>query len=151
MTRWSNMPYPKQIQRRIRILWGVIVCMLIFMVVVGETGGDSRIMTRLAETMSRILYFGGLIFVGVRIAHNKKLLKDRLRMKEQAMEEQDERNRYLHQLSGGYVMDAMLLVLWAATLTASLYDMSAFHMGFGLLVTAVILKAGAYWLGSRKS
>lgn len=150
MKRFERMTYTEQIRLRTRALWWLVAAMLVYMVIVGETGGDSRMMTPLAEAVSRILFFGGLVFIGCRIAHNKKLLKSRARLKEQMEAERDERSRYLHDKSGGVVMDAMLVCLLFATLTASLFNMAAFYTAGGLLAAAVCLKAGAYWVFSRR-
>lgn len=76
--------------------------MLVYMVIVGELGGgDSRMMTDFANAASDILFFGGLIFVFYRIFRNKRLLKNQMLLKEQLQMEEDERNQYLHDKSGG--------------------------------------------------
>lgn len=141
--------YADRLRRRVRILWCVVVLMLAYMVIVGETGGDSRIMSRLAETVSRVIFFGGLAWVVASIVRTNKLLKSRAAMRESQLQEQDERNRYLHDKSGGTVMDILLLILLFTTLTASLYNMPAFYTSFALLATAVLLKGGAYLLYTR--
>ena len=68
---------------------------------------------------------------------------------EQMLEETDERNRYLHDKSGGLVLDILLACLLFITLTASLFDMTAFYVSFAILAVALILKAGAYLCYSR--
>lgn len=150
MTRWSDMPYTQQLRWRIRLQWTGIVLLLALMVIVGETGGgDSRFITRLADSTSTLLFFGGIAYLGVRIYLNKKTLADRLRLREKALTEQDERNRSLHLRSGGFVMDVMLLVLYITTMLTGLYNMAAFHTAFGLFLAAIALKAAAYWHCSR--
>ena len=79
-----------------------------------------------------------------RILHNKKLLQNRLLLKEQMLAETDERRRYLHDKSGGIVLDILLVCQLFITLTASLFDMSAFYVSFATLIVALVLKAGAY-------
>ena len=143
--------YAGRLRRRVGILWGVLALMLVYMVVVGETGGDSRIMSRLAQIVSRVIFFGGLIWVAAAIVRTNKLLKCRAAMRESQLRELDERNRYLHDKSGGAVMDMMLLALLFTTLTASLYNMPAFYTAFALLAAAVLLKGGAYLHYSRVS
>ena len=139
-----------KIKWRIRILYLLLIAMLVYMVTVVELGGgDSRIMTDLASQFSRIVFFGGMIYVITRIVHNKKLLGNRLLRKEQMQEETDERNRYLHDKSGGIVLDILLACLLFITLTASLFDMTAFYMSLAILAIAVVLKAGAYLCYSR--
>ncbi len=145
MRNYKNIDYIAQIKWRIRILYLLLIAMLIYMVAVGELGGgDSRIMTNLANRFSRIVFFGGMAYVISRIVHNKKLLRNRLLLKEQRLEETDERNRYLHDKSGGIVLDILLACLLFITLTASLFDMTAFYVSFAILVIALVLKTGAY-------
>ena len=46
MKPWSERPFSQVIRLRIRVLWGVIALMLVYMVAVAELGGgDSRRMT----------------------------------------------------------------------------------------------------------
>lgn len=150
MRNYKTPSYGTQIKWRIRILYLLLIAMLVYMVAVAELGGgDSRIMTDLADRFSRIVFFGGMVYVITRIAHNKKLLRNRLLLKEQMLEEADERNRYLHDKSGGMVLDILLACLLFITLTASLFDMTAFYVSFAILVIALVLKAGAYLCYSR--
>ena len=150
MRNCKAMDYETKIKWRIRILYLLLIAMLVYMVTVVELGGgDSRIMTDLASQFSRIVFFGGMIYVITRIVHNKKLLGNRLLRKEQMQEETDERNRYLHDKSGGIVLDILLACLLFITLTASLFDMTAFYMSLAILAVALILKAGAYLCYSR--
>lgn len=144
--------YTDRIRWRIRLLWVLIVAMLVYMVVVVELGGgDSRRMTELAAVTSRIIFFGGLIYVGTRIHHNRKLLKDMALLKEQRQLEMDERNRYLHDKSGGIVVDLLLLILLFVTNTTALFDMAAFYTAFAILAAAVVLKGVTYLIYSRIS
>ena len=150
MRNCKAMDYETKIKWRIRIMYLLLIAMLVYMVTVVELGGgDSRIMTDLASQFSRIVFFGGMIYVITRIVHNKKLLGNRLLRKEQMQEETDERNRYLHDKSGGIVLDILLACLLFITLTASLFDMTAFYMSLAILAIAVVLKAGAYLCYSR--
>lgn len=150
MRNYKDTDYGTQIRWRIRTLYLLLIAMLIYMVVISELGGgDSRIMTDLADRFSRIVFFGGMIYVISRIVHNKKLLRNRLLLKAQRLEETDERNRYLHDKSGGIVLDILLACLLFITLTASLFDMTAFYVSFAILITALVLKAGAYLCYSR--
>lgn len=137
----SKMNYTKVIQWRIRLLWLALIAMLIFMVFIGETGArDSRIVTGMAYEWGSFLYFVGLFYIIGRIIINKKLLKDRLRLKEQQLRERDEWRQHLHRMSGGWVMDAMLAITYIAAMTAACYDNKAFYTAFGLLIAAALLK-----------
>ena len=150
--RWfEQMTYQQKIRWRLRVLWLIIVLMLAYMVVIGETGGgDSRVMTDLAKRVSRIIFFGGLVWVICRIVHNRRLLKDEALRRENMLIELDERNRYLHDKSGGIVWDILAVCLLLITLTASLYNMAAFYTAAVILVLAAASKAGAYYFFSRR-
>ena len=104
-------PYTKIIQRRIRLLWLALFGMLVFMVVIGVLGlHSSKVITGFAYDCGNFLYWCGLFYIIGRIIINKKLLKDRLRLKEQQLRERDEWRQHLHRMSGGWVMDAMLVL-----------------------------------------
>lgn len=143
--------YTKKIRWRIRALWALLAGMLVYMFVIGELGGgDSRIMTPLAGRFSRIVFFGGLVYVVWRIRQNKKLLRSRQLLQQQMKAELDERNQYLHDKSGGIVADILLAILLFVTLTASMFDMAAFYTVFSVLAAAILLKGAAYWFYSRQ-
>lgn len=150
MKSFNQITYTDKIKWRIRGLWLLIIAMLAYMVVIGEIGGgDSRIMTDLAERVSRIIFFGGLGYVVYRLIQNKKLLKDRSLLKEKMWAELDERNQYLHDKSGGIVFDILLLCLLFTTLTTSLFNMPAFYTSAAILAAAVLLKITVYLIFNR--
>ena len=150
MKPWIDRPFSQVIRLRIRVLWGVIALMLVYMVAVAELGGgDSRRMTDLAQFAYRAIFFGGLAYAIARLVGYKKMLRDRLRLREQLLAERDERNRYLHDKSGGLVMDVLLIGLLFLTCTCALFDMSAFYAAFAALAFAVALKLAAYWWARR--
>ncbi|HIR47883.1 MAG TPA: hypothetical protein IAB89_09565 [Candidatus Caccousia avicola] len=143
--------YTKTIRLRIWGCWTAIVLMTAYMIVLVELGGgDSRMMTRTADFVTDLLYFGGIIFLGVRIHANKKLLKNRLLLREQQEAERDERTHFLHDKSGGFPMDALLLVTAIVVFGTGLFNMAAFYTSFGLLCAAIVLKAGSYLYYDRK-
>ena len=123
-------------------MFGVaLVAMLVFMVVIGELGlRSSRVITGFAYECGSFLYWRGLFYIIGRIIINKRLLKDRLRMKEQQLRERDEWRQYLHRMSGGWVMDTMLALAYIAAVTASCCDNKAFYTAFALLTAAALLK-----------
>lgn len=136
--------YTKKIQWRIRLLWLALAAMLVFMVVIGELGlHSSKVITGFAYTAGNFLYWLGLFYIIGRIIINRKLLKDRLRLKEQQRHERDERNQYLHRMSGGWVMDVMLVLCYIAAVAGSCWSNETFYVAFGLLVCAALLKLAA--------
>ena len=144
-----DMPYRDKVRWKVRLLWLMIVGMLVYMIVVAETGGgDSRIQTRLAESFGGIAFFGSLGVAIWRLVHNKRLLKDRLLMKQDA-QKRDERAQYLHDKSGGVVVDALLVCLLFMAMTAAMYNMPAFYMAYAALLLTAALKGLAWLVYSR--
>lgn len=143
---FKKLTYSERIRWRNRALLCLLLFMFIYMIIIGELGlGDSRIMSPLAEDVSRIIFFGGMIWVVWKIIRNKKILGSAGLLKEQLKTEMDERKQYLHDKSGGLVWDIMFVVLLFVTLTTSLVNMPAFYTAYALLSCAVILKLCAYF------
>lgn len=146
MKTYKKLSFSDKIRWRIRALWMLLVLMLVYMVVIGEMNlGDSRVMTTLADDVSRTIFFGGMIWVIYRIVQNKKLLNNQWLLKQKLKDELDERNQYLHDKSGGIVWDIMFICLLFVTLTTSLTNMPAFYASFAILCVAVILKLTVYF------
>ncbi len=146
----KQLSYTQKIQWRIRGIWLAIAGMVGYMILLVHLGGgDSRIMTGTADRVSRLLFFGGLVFLGVRLHHNKKLLRDRSLLREQQCRERDEREQYLHDRSGGTVVDLLLIAMMIAVFTAALFDMAAFYTAYALLLLTILLKIAAYRLACR--
>ena len=110
--------YAQIIRWRIRLGWALLALMLLYMVIAAEMGGgDSRVVTDLMDMVGDVIFFGGLVFILVRIAHNKRLLRDRARLREEEIRERDERNaRQL--LEDGWT----LLVVWECQLKRGRFD-----------------------------
>ena len=147
-----KLSYEEVIRWRIRLLWALIVAILVYMVVISELGGgDSRVMTRLADFASDVILFGGIIYAEYRIWYNKKLLVNDWKRNQQQLDEQDERNRYLHDKSGGIVVDILLVTMLFTTATAALFDMAVFYTSLALLLLTIGLKGLFYFLASKGS
>lgn len=145
MKTYKQLPFSDKLKWRNRGLGFLLVLMLVYMVVIGELGlGDSRMMSPLAQRVSRIIFFGGMIWVIWKMRRNSKLRRDRMSLREQMTQEQDERNRYLHDKSGGLVWDVLFVCLLFITLTASLVNMAAFNTALCILTISVVLKAAVY-------
>ncbi len=150
MKTCKKLSFSDKIRCRIRALWCIMLLMIAYMVFIVEIGGgNSRIMTDLAHFISRVLFFGGLIYIGFSIRRNKKLLENKLLLKEKLLSEQDELNQYLYDKSGGLALDLTLLCMLIATWTASLFNMPAFYTAFSLLCAVLFIKGGLYLWHSR--
>lgn len=151
MTRFDQLPFSEKIRWRIRGLQLTLALMLVYMVVVAELGGgDSRMMTRLAGVFTRVVFFGGMGYVIFRIIRNKKLLQNRSALQAQHLHEYDERTQFLHDKTGGFVLDVLLAVMLFVTLTAAQFSMAAFYTALSILVSAIVLKVGTYGYFSRR-
>ncbi len=145
MRKYKQLNYTQKIHLRIKISYVLLVLMLIYMVIMGELGGDSRIMTNLANFISDCIFFGGIIYIIARIVHNKKLLKNRILLKEQLQNKQDERNQYIHDKSGGLAVDLLLIMELFVTMTTALLNMPAFYTSLVILLVTICTKICLYF------
>ena len=149
MKTYEDHPFSEVVRRRNRILTAVLLLMVIYMIVVGELGlGDSRMMNRAAEMVSRGIFFGGIIWIAVRIAQNRKMLRDRSLLKEKLLAEKEEMRHAAHEKSGGAVWDAVCICQLFVTLTASLMNMAAFGSAcvtLGVLLMAKGIRLLLFW------
>lgn len=150
MKTYESIPFTDKIRWRIRLLRLTAIAMLVYMIVIGELGGgDSRMMTPLATNVSNFIFFGGFFYVLHRIRVNKKLLINPFKLEQQMLQELDERNRYLHDKSGGIVLDILLLILLFTTVTAAMFNMAAFYTAVSITGAAIALKLGVFGIVSR--
>ena len=150
MKKMIDMPYRDQIRWKVRLLWLLIIGMLAYMVIIAELGGgDSRIQTRLASSFGSVSFFGSLGVAIWRLVHNRRLLKDKLLLKQSAAQRRDERERFLHDKSGGVVVDVLLVCLLFMAMTAAMFSMPAFYTAYAALLLTAALKALVWLVYSR--
>lgn len=141
----------KQVKKRIALYWILLVLIFLYIFVAGEMGlGDSRKMSELADVVSRVIIFGGIIFLIAQIVHNRKLLKDASRMQLEFQSKQSEREKLLYEKSGGIVFNILFYLLLFVTCTAALANEAAFRVSFLILTITIVLKIAAYAIYSRK-
>ena len=141
-----SLPFAKVVKRRIYLLWAVLVLLLVFMALVGEKGLiDSRYTTELSRFAYKTLYFGGVIYIIYKIRYNRSLLKDKEKLRREKILALDERTQWVHEKSGGLVMDIFLLCLAAAVCVLSFVDIRAFNTAVSILFFALFLKIAAYF------
>lgn len=129
---------------RNRLLYCVLFLMFVYMILVSGLGlGDSRIMTPLAQSTSRVIFFGGVIWVIVTIIRNKRTLKNLIRLKEQLQNEKDEMNQSIHEKSGGTVWNVILIAQLIITDVTALSNMPAFYASFITLWVILLIKGCA--------
>lgn len=151
MNRCRHKSYSEQVKLRVRILWIIFAGMLAYMVIVGMIGlGDSRKMTRLATAVSRIIFFGGMGVVIAKIVRSNKMLANQRLLWEEEKSKKEERDRFLHDKSGGLVVDVLILAMLFVTCTVALWNMPAFYVSLGLLLFTALLKAVSYAVYNRK-
>lgn len=69
---------------------------------------------------------------------------------EEEKSKKEERDRFLHDKSGGLVVDVLILAMLFVTCTAALWNMPAFYVSLGLLLFTALLKAVSYAVYNRK-
>lgn len=147
MKNYKNKSFKEKVKLRILMLRATIILMFIYIIILAEMGfGDSRIITGLAQNVSNIIFFGGMIYILRKISYNKKLLQDKLLRLDEEIKEADERKKFLHDKSGGVVVDILLLTLLIITFTTALINMTAFNVSFAILMITIILKATSYYV-----
>ena len=121
-----KLPFSQVVKRRIYLLWAVLALLLAFMVLVGEKGLiDSRYTTGLSQLSYKALYFGGVIYTIYKIHYNRSLLKNKEKLRQEKILALDERTQWVHEKSGGPIMDIFLLCLAAAACALILLSISA--------------------------
>ena len=112
MKTCKHLTYTREIQWRIRALWLLLTGMLVYMVLIAELGGgDSRMMTPLADKFSRIVFFGGLGYVIGRI-----LQKQTAAAKQAASAAADERRNWTNATS---ICTTKAAALWRTSCSPS--------------------------------
>ena len=144
MTSFKRITYTNRLKWRVRGLWVLLIALVAYMVIVGETGGDSRVLTPQARQTSAMILFGGMAWTIGKIIRTKKLLRYPNLAKRQRLDENDERNRYIHDKSGGIVWDATFIALLFTTMHAGLYSMPAFYTAAAMLGMTVLFKLIAW-------
>lgn len=144
--------FEKRLRTRIWACRLIIVLMLAVMVIIGEADGllDSRTMSRTAQDVSRLIFFGTLIWLIVRIARAKRLLNRKLDRRERQIIEEDERRTAIRQQGSALAMDALLVLLLTAVFVLAYVDMTAFHTAYAILLTAAALRGAAAIYYSRR-
>ena len=147
--------YEKRLTHRL-ILYRIMIALHLNLVfLIGELSHrgillDARFMTQTAQSVSRLIVFGGMTVLFVLHHRTGQLLKDRMKSKEQQIRENDELSQYIHQqsnsltlklLRGGGVLTVLLL---------SYMDMTAFRTAYSLLISGLCLKAVTWaWYGHK--
>ena len=125
--------------------------MVIYNFVVGELGlGDSRVMSTLADTVSKVIFFGGFGWIIFKLVHFQLLLNDKGRMQQEFYARIDERREIIYNKCGGIRMDILLYILLFITCTAALVNETAFRVSLLILVITLAVKAIGYIIFSRK-
>lgn len=125
--------------------------MFAYIFAVGEMGlGDSRKMSDLADIVSKIIIFGGVLFVIMKLIYYRKLLKNSSEMPLEHASKPSDREKLLYEKSGGIVFEILFYFLLVVTGTAALANEAAFRVSFLVLIVSIVLKVAAYAVYSRK-
>lgn len=145
----QRMSYVQTLRWRVWALWAELAMVVVYLVLVTEleTLGLLQIVD-VADLVSRALPLAAIVYLLVRIFLDKRQLRAQVNRLEQH-QEPELRARFLHEKSGGVVMDIVLFGLLLAALIATLVNLTAFYTVFFLLLFALLVKLIAYLLFSR--
>lgn len=147
--------YAKRLKRENLCIAAVLLLSVAWMIMIGEGWFfglavlDSRFQTEAAQRFDGWFFIAQAALI-IRHYHNRRLLKDALRLEESRIRAQDERNAAIHQRAGGYFAPVMLVGLFIAALTASFLDMTVFHTLCWVLSLGLFVWGGLQiWLRRR--
>ena len=145
----QRMSYVQALRWRVWALWAQLAVMVAYLVLVTELEAlGILLVTDAADLFSRVLPLAAIVYFLVRIFLDKRQLRAQVSRLEQH-QEPELRARFLHEKSGGVVMDIVLFGLLLASLITALVSLSAFCTAFFLLLFALLVKLAAYLLFSR--
>ena len=107
-------------------------------------------MSDLADIVSKLIIFGGVLLVIMKLIYYRKLLKNLSKMSLELQSEPSDREKLLYEKSGGIVFEILLYFLLVVTGTAALANEVAFRVSFLVLTVSIVLKVTAYAVYSRK-
>ncbi|GFH95524.1 hypothetical protein IMSAGC003_02074 [Lachnospiraceae bacterium] len=151
MKAGSDGNYASKIKKRIALYVVLLLLIFAYIFAVGEMGlGDSRKMSDLADIVSKLIIFGGVLLVIMKLIYYRKLLKNLSKMSLELQSEPSDREKLLYEKSGGIVFEILLYFLLVVTGTAALANEVAFRVSFLVLTVSIVLKVTAYAVYSRK-
>ena len=144
----GKMSYRTRIQLRIFLLY-VLVAVLIIVpavwILITKKGPDVRLVPDWFFSLAHCIYYGGIIYLLIRIHIFRKGLKDVWTLQKQYTNEYDERRRALHEKSGGWPIDIMIAGCCVAVeISWFTNNSSAGITAAAILALAVILRVVSY-------
>ena len=151
MKAGSDGNYAGKIKKRIALYVVLLLLIFAYIFAVGEMGlGDSRKMSDLADIVSKLIIFGGVLLVIMKLIYYRKLLKNLSKMSLELQSEPSDREKLLYEKSGGIVFEILLYFLLVVTGTAALINEAAFRVSFLVLIVSIVLKVVTYMIYSSK-
>lgn len=142
----KKLRFSTKIKLRIAFLYILLVFMIAYAFVISFLGlSNESTMTSMMLTVSRVIYFGGMIYAVYKISKYQKLLKSIPELKEEKEKENDERRKYIHLISGGTVWDILFFIQLFLTMTAAIYDVIPFIFTMCTLVPMILIKLVIYF------
>ena len=147
--------YARRLRRENLCIAALLLLSVVWMIMIGEgwffglTVLDSRAQSEAAQRFDAWFFIAQAALI-IRHYHNRRLLRDALKLEESRIRAQDERNAAIHRTAGGYFAPVMLAGLFLATLMTSFLEMTVFHTLSWVLTAGIVLYAGLQiWLRQR--
>lgn len=141
----------REIKKKIVIYSALLVLIIVYIFVIGITGlAKYREPSELASMTILAIIFCGILFVVIKLAYNRRLLKNTFKISMKLRTEICKRDRVLYEKSGGIVFEILFYFLMFVTGTAALIDEAAFRVSFLVLIVSTVLKVVTYIIYSSK-
>lgn len=145
MIKFDSKTFMDRVKFKVWVLRICLFLMIAYMLIVGESGlGDFRMMNLAGEIICKTIYFSGLMFIVIRFMYNRNLFLGRNKAMTEKRRREHERKYFLHEKSGGIVVDTILMLLLFASCITALWDIGAFYVTSGMLIVGVVMKVIVY-------
>lgn len=145
MTNNEKINLEAVVRRRINICWGGLLFMLIYMIFIGEMGlGDSREMSKSADTVSKIIFFGMIFYIIFKMVGYKKVIKEKSYLLPEYQIQWEKNIKFNLKRNIG------VFVLLFITCTAALCNEKIFHISIVVLFIVMILRIRSYYVFKKE-
>ncbi len=149
------MKYEAQLKRRLVIYRILIVALLVSIFLIGVLSDrgillDSRSMSITAQQVSRIIVFGGIIFLLIMHHRTVRLLQNKAELNERHIKENDERQIFINDKSNTLTLELLFGIGIIALLILSYVDMIAFTTVYATVIAGLLLKGVSYFYYKKK-
>ena len=145
--------YASKLRLRITLAYlfvGIMIVGPAAYVLLTYQGPDERLVAEWFFVLSWLLYYGGIVYILVRIHFWKKALIDVPMMKKQYLNETDESRRACHEKSGGWPLDIVFLATVIAVEIAWILNSPAAGVTAAIILLLTVFVKALFYILARK-